>query len=209
MPQDPSTMYRWRRWSPQERQQILKERRDRGNPDHSPLHIASETTTYYMITAACFEHQPIIGVSDQRLADFSFDLCSLLNENARQLFSWVVLPNHYHVLVDSIDILALLKLVGRLHGRSSYEWNRESGMRGRRVWCNACETMMKSDRHFYASVNYVLNNPVHHGYCEKWTDWPFSNASEYLEQVGRDVALARWRSYPLYDYGASWDPSEL
>ena len=208
MTQDPLTMYRWRRWTQQERVQILKERRERGNPDHSPAHIASETT-YYMITAACYEHQNVIGLLDRRLADFSFDLCRLFHETARQLIAWVVLPNHYHVNVDSIDILALLKQIGRLHGRTSYVWNVESGMQGRRVWCNACETVMKSEGHFYASINYVLNNPVHHGYCEKWTDWPFSNAIDYLEQMGRDAALARWRSYPLYDYGASWDPPEL
>ena len=209
MNQDPEMMYRWRQWSPQEREQILEERRVRRNPEHSPPHFASETTSYYMITAACYEHQPIIGISDQRLADFSFDLCQLLHENARQVFAWVVLPNHYHVLVDTIDILAFLKHVGRLHGRTSYAWNNESGKQGRRVWCNACETMMKSEGHFFASVNYIMNNPVRHDYCKKWIDWPFSNANEYLEQVGREVALARWRSYPLHEYGATWDPPEL
>jgi len=209
MPQDPASMYRWRSWTPNEREQILNERRARHHPEHSPAHIASDSTTYYMITAACYEHQPVIGHSDKRLADFSLDLCSLLNENVRQMFAWVVLANHYHVLVDATDVLALLNLLGRLHGRTSYYWNLQDSSQGRRVWYNACETVMKSEGHFYASINYILNNPVHHGYCEKWTDWPFSSVHDYLENVGRELALARWRSYPLYDYGANWDPPGL
>jgi len=209
MPQDLGTMYRWRNWTPEQREQILNERRKRNHPDHIPAHIVSDSTTYYMVTAACYEHNLVIGHSDQRLADFSLDLCTLLYQNVEQVFAWVVLANHYHVLVDSTDVLALLKLLGRLHGRTSYQWNLQDSSQGRRVWCNACETMMKSEGHFYSSINYILNNPVHHGYCEKWTDWPFSNASDYLEQVGRVVALARWRSYPIYDYGAKWDPPGL
>jgi putative transposase len=209
MPQDPTSMYRWRRWTPEQREQVLKERRAKNHPDHSPAHVCSDLTTYYLITAACYEHQPHIGYSDQRLAAFCDELCCLFRKSTRQLFEWVVLPNHYHALVDSTDILGLLKCLGQLHGRSSYEWNAQEISRGRRVWCNACETAMKSEGHFYASINYVLNNPVHHRYCEKWTDWPFSSVHDYLARVGRDLALARWRSFPLYDYGATWDPPQL
>ncbi len=68
---------------------------------------------------------------------------------------------------------------------------------------------MKSEGHFYATRNYVFNNPVHHGYCEKWTDWPFSNVAEYLSNVGREEAIRYWHSYPLYDYGKSWDRADL
>ena len=82
-------------------------------------------------------------------------------------------------------------------------------MRGRQVWCKAAETAMKSEGHFFATLNYVLNNPVHHGYCKKWPDWPYSSANDYLEHMGRERALSIWQSYPLYGYGQSWDPPEL
>jgi putative transposase len=55
----------------------------------------------------------------------------------------------------------------------------------------------------------VLNNPVHHGYCRKWVEWPFGNAAEYIQTIGRDEAIRIWRGYPLYDYGKDWDPPEL
>jgi len=54
-------------------------------------------------------------------------------------------------------------------------------------------------------MNYVHNNPVHHGYVDRWTDWPWSSAEKYLEAVGRDRASEIWREYPLLDYGKKWD----
>ncbi|TWT80115.1 hypothetical protein CA13_15280 [Planctomycetes bacterium CA13] len=209
MPRDPSRMYRWRKVAPQDRVAILDERRQRNHPCHSPAHIESEATRYYMITAACFEHRSVIGFSNERMADFSLRLCSLLGETCNALFAWVVLPNHYHALVDDSSITGTLKELGQLHGRTSFQWNGEESCRGRQVWCNAAETAMKSEGHYFASLNYVLNNPVHHHYSEKWADWPFSNAAEYLQLVGRERALEYWREYPLYDYGKSWDPPEL
>jgi hypothetical protein len=54
-------------------------------------------------------------------------------------------------------------------------------------------------------MNYVLNNAVHHGYAEKWGDWIWSNATEYLEGVGKEEAARIWKEYPILGYGEKWD----
>jgi putative transposase len=54
-----------------------------------------------------------------------------------------------------------------------------------------------------------LHNAVRHGYVERWQDWPYSNATHYLAEVGREEAERRWREYPVLDYGNDWDPPEL
>jgi putative transposase len=56
---------------------------------------------------------------------------------------------------------------------------------------------MKSEGHFYASLNYVLHNAVYHRFAEKWTDWPYCNTESYLEAMGREKAECIWKSYPL------------
>jgi putative transposase len=124
---------------------------------------------------------------------------------AISMYAWCILPNHYHVLLKTAQIAELRNELGLFHGRSSYKWNGEDGTRGRQVWHNCFERKMKSERHFYASLNYVLNNAVHHGYAERWQDWPWSNANEYLEGVGIERAAEIWREYPLLDYGKKWD----
>jgi hypothetical protein len=94
---------------------------------------------------------------------------------------------------------------GRFHGRSSFKWNGEDQRRGRQVWHNCFDREIKSHRHFWATVNYIHNNPAHHGYADKWQDWPWSSATEFLERVGRETAEKIWREYPILDYGKKWD----
>lgn len=192
----------------EQRAEAIAERLRYGKPIHSIPHFQSDCSTYFLISAACFSHLPIIGHSTERMRIFERDLVHLLRDNSQQVFAWNVLPNHYHALVDTYDILVLLKRIGQLHGRNSFFWNGEDQQRSRQVWCNAAETVMKSERHFYASLNYVLHNAAYHGYVHKWTDWPYCNASEYLESVGRERAMSIWKTYPLYDYGKEWDPPE-
>ena len=203
-----NAMYFWRRMTPEQREATLEERKRYPRPWHGPPHYASESSLY-LLSAACYEHQPIIGVSRQRMAEFESELLKTTAERAQTVFAWIVLPNHYHLLVDSGDILALLEVHGHLHGRTSFRWNGEDARRGRQVWHRTAETAMKSERHFWASLNYVLHNAVRHGYVERWQDWPYSNAAEYLEDVGRDLAERRWREYPILEYGNHWDPPEL
>lgn len=201
-------MYRWRTMSEEQRQETLEHRKRQRLPWHSPPHYHADCELY-LLTAACYEHMPIIGVSDSRLAAFEADLLNEAANHCQQVFAWCILPNHYHFLAHIPELAELLKAIGKLHGRTSYQWNGEDVRRGRQVWHRATETAMKSDRHFWASLNYVLHNAVRHGYVDRWQDWPYSNASEYLEEIGREVAAKRWRDYPILDYGADWDPPDL
>jgi putative transposase len=201
-------MYAWRKMTPEKRQAILAERKNYPRPWHGPPHFVSDTGLY-LVSAACYEHRPIIGATPQRMAEFESNLLNTTAERARTICAWTVLPNHYHLLVDTGDIHGLLKAHGQLHGRTSFRWNGEDARRGRQVWHRAAETAMKSERHFWATLNYVLHNAVRHGYVERWQDWPYSNAAHYLEQVGRDLAEWRWREYPTLGYGNEWDPPEL
>jgi putative transposase len=200
-------MYLWRRMTPEQRQAALQERQRHPRPWHGPPHYAGESGLY-LITAACYEHQPVIGTSPQRLAEFEAELLATAAEHSHPIFAWTVLPNHYHLLLQTPDVVALLHAIGLLHGRTSYRWNGEDNRRGRQCWHRAAETGMKSEGHFWATLNYVLHNAVRHGYVERWQDWPYSNAARYLEELGREEAARRWKEYPILDYGKDWDPPE-
>jgi putative transposase len=201
-------MYRWREMSSKQREQTLSYRRENELPWHSPPHYQADTP-YYLITAACYEHRHVIGTTEERIVGFEAELVKTTASQTHRLFAWVVLPDHYHMLVHAPRVKRLLKELGRLHGRTAYCFNGEDRRRGRRVWCNVAETAMKSEGHFWASLNYVLHNAVRHGYVRRWQDWPYSNAEQYLEEVGYEVAKRRWHAYPILDYGKDWDPPEL
>ncbi len=76
---------------------------------------------------------------------------------------------------------------------------------GRQVWCNCFERRLRGERHFWVSINYVHHNPVKHGYASKWQEWPYSSASQFLDEIGREKASAIWHEYQVDKYGDKWD----
>jgi putative transposase len=201
--------YIWRHLTPTQREELLAWRKDHGRPWHSPPHRPNHGHLHFLISATCYEHAHHVGFSPERMDAFSVDLLDVFQQHASRTFAWCVLPNHYHALVEAPNILGLLHELGRLHGRTSHAWNGEENSRGRQVFHRATERFMRSERHFFATVNYVHNNPVHHGYVRKWTEWPWSSATEYLERMGWLGAERVWKEYPIRDYGREWDAAEL
>jgi len=201
-------MYDWRRMTPAEREEILAIRRTRGFPKHNPPHL-DVGDHYYHFTAACYEHQPLIACTAQRIIEFEIRLLEVFRIHCSDVFAWCILPNHYHCLARTEDLGALGKGLGRLRGRLSHEWNGEDGARGHKVWHRGADRAIRSERHFWATVNYIHHNPVRHRYVQRWQAWPFSSAGEFLERVGREEARRIWEAYPVLDYGKDWDNPEM
>ncbi|MCB1132956.1 MAG: hypothetical protein KDN05_17665 [Verrucomicrobiae bacterium] len=197
-------MYRWRKISPEKRRETLAERRLLKRPWHSPRHH-SDGKGSFLITSTCFEHMPTIGISDHRMDSFSKELCGVVSDHSERVDAWAVLPNHYHVLVVTASCGALLKALGRLHGRTSRQWNREENLVGRKVWFNTMDRRIETDAHHVTALQYVLHNPVKHGHVRKWDVWKWSSARDYIGRIGREEAERRWREHPLLNFGQGWD----
>lgn len=198
-------MYDWRKMTKEERARVMELRRLRHFPKHSPPHLDLAGDRRYLISAACYEHASIIGKSTEGMTECESEALEVCQEFSSEIYAWCILPNHYHVLVRTKDIEHLRLGLGRFHGRSSFKWNGQDRTRGRKVWYNCFERPMKSERHFWASLNYVHHNPVYYGYVEHWLEWPWSSAARFLEQVGCEKALEIWKAYPILDYGKKWD----
>ena len=198
-------MYYWRTMNSDQRSQLQLARRMRSYPLHSPPHFSVSGCLCYHLTAANFEHRPIIGATPERLALFSDSLCSLCNVNGNRLHAWCVLPNHWHTMVETPDLKALLHEIGLLHGRSSFLWNKEDNERGRKCWHCCSDRKIRTEGHFCVTRNYILYNPVKHGYVNKWEEWPFSNIQDYLKTVSQEKALENWMAYPILNMGQGWD----
>ena len=200
--------YLWRQLNAKQRENLMIWRKRQNLPWHRPPHRASEKTRYH-VTAACFDHRHFIGHNPERMQSFCETLLAVFDRQGAHIHAWCVLPNHYHALIETTDILGVLAELGRMHGRLSFVWNGEENARGRQVWCGAAERFMRNDAHFWATMNYVHHNPVHHGYVELWSDWPWSSAPEYLAQTNPTEAKRIWHDYPLGDYGKGWDDPEM
>ena len=198
-------MYDYRYMTPTQRSEAVEYRRLRERPWHSPPHWKFQGLLQFMISGSCYEHHQIIGSTPERMTECEDSLLDVCNRFAANVYAWCVLPNHYHLLLQTDQLQDLRTQLGRLHGRTSFKWNGEDDCRGRKVWHNCLDRGIKSHRHFWASVNYVHHNPVHHGYVDKWTEWPWSSAGAFVLRVGRETASKIWREYPILDLGKTWD----
>ncbi len=196
-------MYNWRQMTPDMRTDVVRLRKQLGQPWHGPPHGLERH--WHHIAGACYEHRPIIGASPARMAAFETALLGAVAPVSDGVSAWCVLPNHYHLLLQCANLPAVRKALGVLHGRTSHDWNASDGVPGRTCWHSCLPKAVKSESHRWATLNYIHHNPVHHGYAERWQEWPFSSARQYLDAVGREVAERTWKNYPLFDYGRGWD----
>jgi len=98
-----------------------------------------------------------------------------------QAFAWVVLPNHYHVLVQSpAEAATLSKFVGSYHKFLSRKWNEEDDLEGRMIWWNYWDTCVRSEKDLYNRLQYIFWNPVKHGLVQTAEEYEFSNYQEFL-----------------------------
>src|SRR6185369_15618053 len=94
-------MYDYRNMTPAQRHEAVEYRRLRERPWHSPPHWKFQGLLQFMISGACYEHQPIIGVTPQRMTECEGALVDLFERFCRTLYAWCVLPNHYHALIQT------------------------------------------------------------------------------------------------------------
>ena len=197
--------YQYRKLSPKEREEIVRYRREQGYPFHAPPHPFRDEGAY-LISAANFEHRAIMN-SSKRRTEFEARLFDAIKTIAQELIAWVVLPNHYHVLISVQSLDDVSAAIKYLHGTTSRQWNIEDNLTGkRRIWYKFADTHIRNDEHLHLAFNYIHYNPVKHGYVSDPFEWPWSSLLVYYEDKGEDWLQEQWEAYRLPDdFGKSWD----
>jgi putative transposase len=198
-------MYQYRKMTDEERARVLAARKSLRRPWHAPPHF-EQTKGVYMISAACYEHRAIMATGTRRTeweAEM-IDGLGLEQPDDVDIRAWVVLPNHYRLLIEG-DLRVFARAMARLHNGAATRWNREDQTPGRKVWHRFSDRIIRSERHYYASLNYIHANPVKHGHALLAGDWAWSSLPLYLELLGRERLAEWWRRYPVGEYGKGWD----
>jgi REP element-mobilizing transposase RayT len=98
------------------------------------------------------------------------------NGSCYKLLEWCVMPNHVHVLIRLLPDHSLSGIIQKWKGGSSMEINRLLERTGT-VWAaDYYDRIVRDEDHYYKCRNYIRNNPVKAGLCEKPEDWKFSSA---------------------------------
>ncbi len=167
------------------------------NSQHRPPHIYLDTT-WYVITAGTHKHMPLF--TQRRAKDCLRD--SLKFTAAKfsiSLHAWVVLSDHYHLLLKSSQGSQLPSFFNHLHGSTSRQVNLQDRVTGRKVWYNYWDTCIRTEADFWTRFNYIHFNPVKHGYVEHPGDWHYSSFDYYLRSKGKEWLDDCVACYPVID----------
>lgn len=196
-------MYDYRRMTKEEQTQVVLERRARGFPWHRPPHPKG-AEGWYFITAACYEHAHHFAAANE-LTALQRRLFEAFGEVESECGGWVVMPNHYHALVTVSGFDKFGKAIGKVHGRSSRFANLRDQSPGRQVWYKYCDRAIRSERHYWTCLHYILANPVKHGFADAMNAWAWSCYHELLAEHGEAWIEELCREYPLLEFGKGWD----
>ena len=196
-------MYEYRKLTPEQRAELVQQRLALGYPPHSPPHHV-RGQRLYLLTATCYEHRVLMGDQERRRQVLDA-LFQTLTTNGTEIRAWIILPNHYHILVYEADLRAVGRALRLVHGPTSRRWNQEDGSLGRQVWHCYADRAIRSKAHYYTTLNYIHYNPVKHGWAGSPYGWTESSVHWYLKHRGREWLRDLWVCYPLRSYGRGWD----
>ena len=129
---------------------------------HAPVHRLQDAGVF-MVTAGALQKQHFFR--DPAMLDLlESRLLALAKQYAWQLEAWAVFSNHYHFIAQSpAEAGSLQKFLRHLHADTARELNRQDHAPSRQVWHNFWDTRLTYERSYLARLNYVHQNPVHHG----------------------------------------------
>jgi putative transposase len=157
-----------------------------------------------MLTASTYHKLPLLHTrSDKEIA--RQNLHSLVATFGYQLTAWVILNNHYHLLIKSRLGADLTRLVQQLHGKIAHSLNQLSGVTGRHIWQNYWDSFIRSEAGYWRCFNYIHFNPVKHEYVENMDEWEFSSYRYYLDKYGAGWLEDRFQLFPIKDYADARD----
>jgi len=196
-------VYDYRKMTVAQKEQILADRYAKKFPLHKPPHL-DLGDGWYLISAACFEHRHHFTAPNE-LSALTQRLLQAFQDANLPIVAWVVMPNHYHVLTRLPSARVIGKVVGPVHGRSGYYANQRDHASGRKVWFKYSDRKIRSDRHYWTTVHYILINAVKHHFVSQPSDWLWSSYHEFITEHGVESFRDLQRDYPLLGYGDKWD----
>jgi putative transposase len=163
--------------------------------EHTPTHLSADDSLYF-ITGAIYGKRPLLEKTylKEKLSELVKKYFDIYNW---KLYHWVTLNNHYHLIGKSRKGEDLSALMQNIHRTSAIKIHKVTGCK-KPVWWNYWDYCPRNEEEYMTRVNYLLNNPVKHGYVRNLKDYPFSSFHILWAEKGRDNLLEQFRKYSGY-----------
>ena len=162
---------------------------------HNPAHLFVDDSPYF-ITGSIYQKRALLcsnAIKDYLLATIQ----QCFDEKGWLLNNWVIRGNHYHLLGISKNGANLSRIFGKIHMLSAKLIGAKQHTE-KPIWWNYWDYCPRDDRDYFTRLNYLLNNPIKHGYVTNLNDYPYSSFHELLKKQGREFLIQQFRKYSDY-----------
>jgi putative transposase len=105
------------------------------------------------------------------------------------IWAYCLMSNHVHFVCVPRKDNSLARTFNTLHMRYSQYYNRKMGVTGH-LWHGRFLSSILDERHLYAAIRYVENNPVRAGIIDEPIRYKWSSAREHCG-IARDEILSK------------------
>ena len=170
---------------------------------HHPSHVYLDNTCYFL-TARIYNRNKILD-TDNKKKILSREIYKVLKKFNCKIFAYVILENHYHLLLKTSRGTDLPKILNLIHGRVAYKLNKIDNTKGRKVFQNYWDYCIRNKNDFWKHFNYIHNNPIKHGHTNNMNDYKFSSYNPWLNKKGYNWLNELLTEYPITDFGLNID----
>ncbi|NOQ15356.1 MAG: hypothetical protein GQ583_12880 [Methyloprofundus sp.] len=161
---------------------------------HRPAHLLLDNMPYF-ITASTHKKHPLLN------DEIKCQLLLLMQQEFQnfgwQFNHWVILNNHYHIMVYSYKGEDLGKIIGRIHFKSG-QFIRKISPNYKHIWWNYWDYCPRNEKDYFIHLNYLFNNPIKHGYVQSLHNYSFSSFHHYFEKQGREALIKQFKQHNSY-----------
>lgn len=165
---------------------------------HNPPHLFRSNAKYF-ITGSTYQKVPYLR-SDRAKQRLLKSLFKGFTDYDWKIEDWVILNNHYHLMVEAPSNAETLSKIIRdthkftalwikkninLESKEYMECSDRVGTLHNKIFHNYWDTCITYENSYYARLNYIWSNPVKHGYVEDAAKWKFGSYY-YRQQNSED-----------------------
>ncbi len=162
---------------------------------NTPAHLLLDDTPYF-ITAIIYQGRKLLVAPTlkETLLELMHTYFAKFNW---ELHHWVILDNHYHMLGQSRRGEDLSKIMRSIHSHSA-QVIRQTTHAAKPIWWNYWDYCPRDETDYLIRLNYLLYNPVKHGYVADLKDYPFSSFHQLYQTEGRAKLTHQFQAHPQY-----------
>lgn len=136
-----------------------------------------KTTYFHVITQGI--HKNYIFEREEDIKYYIKIMYNLIEKQKVEILAYCIMNNHAHMLIKAEEIKELSKYMQRLNTKYAIYYNKKYEKVGYVFRDRYKSEGIYTEEQLYCCINYIYNNPVKAGMCNKASEYPYSNHRKY------------------------------